>query len=106
MEIFSKGKVSDDIECGPMVPIGQVDLSSGRSLNLLLEAIDEEFDLCANQGFLFLECFVREGMAEKTAHATVVSVICSDDVIIPGIDAEVFGKAGMPLTMAAQVFPG
>ena len=45
-------------------------------------------------------------MAEQVAHATVVSVSCSKDAVYPGINPKVLGKAGLPLTMAAQVFPG
>lgn len=45
-------------------------------------------------------------MAGNAAHATMVGLIRSKDALCPDINPEILGKAGVPLAIAAQVFPG
>lgn len=79
IERFSKGMVSGDIECDPMISIGQIDLPFGQAFNLLLKTIDEDFHVRPNPWFLFVSCFIRENITEKASHPTSASVVCNNN---------------------------
>ncbi len=70
-----------------------------------LKPLMKGFHLRSNQGFLFLKYFVRGRMAENATNTTVVSFICSKKAIHPSKNPDILEKAGMPLSMAARIFP-
>lgn len=110
VEGLTKGKITDDVKGGEVVPSHQIHFPSFRAVDLLMEFVDKRVDIRLDERFLLPQRLFGEGMCQQSAHARVIGVTRSaDDVVHPfrweSIKDRVFLQTFVALTMAVDISP-
>lgn len=81
-EVFSEGKVAEDVEAGEMVPFADLDAVCVFMLGFVGKALDEEIEQAPKDGFLLDDGLLRKGWIESSADAAVALVVCEGNGIL------------------------
>ena len=111
MKRFAEREIPNNVKCGKIIPLSDINFPCFGSLDLLTKFADEKVNVRCDEWLLLPECLFGKCVCEQPAHAGVIRVTRGGNNVVDSFGREPIERMILPKTFVAwtvtiDIFPG